>query len=271
MQHHTLPSRSLAAGARRTAGLRPFGLRPFGLRPFGLRPFGLLAVLLVFLAPAQEAHAQWAVIDPAHIVKSVYNGKQIVDQLKEQRAQLQAFRDNVRGLASFNFRDMGQFVSQVDRTLASGASLSYSTRNLDGAFNRAYADYGSATPNEAADAYVQRRLDGALSSLRSIREHASQMTGSRRDVQRLQGQIRSSSSAQQIAQVEGSIQAYQAQEMQMVRQMLMLQANQTANDQTQEAAQFQYSREYARALSARNRRQVERMGGRDYNGSIFNR
>lgn len=235
------------------------------------RSLGLAAVLLAVLAPAQEARAQWAVIDPAHIAKSVHNGKQIYDQLREQRSQLQAFRDNVRGLTEFNFRDVGQFVGQIDRTLAAGASLSYATRNLDAAFSRAYADVGSSTPNEAADAYVQRRLDGALTSLRSIREHAAQMTGSRREIERLQGQIRSSSSAQQIAQVEGSIQAYQAQETQMIRQMLMLQASQAANDQAQEAARFQYSREYARQLAARNREQVGRMGGRSYDRGIFDR
>ena len=55
----------------------------------------------------------------------------------------------------------------------------------------------------------------------------------------------------------------------MVRQMLMLQANQAANDQAEEAARFQYSREVARAVSERNRQQVGQMGGRSYQGSIF--
>ena len=233
------------------------------------RAFSALALLAVLVAPAREARAQWAVVDPAHIVKSIYNGRQIVNQLAEQRAQLTAFREQVRGLTSFEFRDLGSFMSQVDRAVASGRSLSYATRDLDRAFASAYTDGGSSAPNAAADAYVQRRLDGALGTLRSLREHAAQLTGSRRDVQRLQAQIRGADTAQQIAEVQSSVQAYQTQETQMIRQMLMLQAGQTANDQAEEAARFQYSREYARALSARNRRDVGGMGGRSYRGSIF--
>ena len=45
----------------------------------GLAP---LVLLVLFAAPAQQAHAQWAVVDPAHIAKSVWNGRKIVDQLR---------------------------------------------------------------------------------------------------------------------------------------------------------------------------------------------
>ena len=232
----------------------------------------LAALALVALASAaQPAQAQWAVIDPAHIAKSVHNGIQIMHQLRAQRDQLQAFRDQVVGLSRFEFRDVGAFVAGVDRAIASGEALAYATRDLDRAFAAAYAGDDPEDSHGAADAYVQRRLDGALGALRSLRDHAAQIGGARRDVERLQAQLRTADTAQQVAEVQASIGAYQAQEMQMVRQMLMLQANQTANDQAQEAARFQYSREAARALTARTRRDVARMGGRDYRGSIFDR
>ncbi|MDT0632949.1 hypothetical protein [Rubrivirga litoralis] len=239
-----------------------------------------LALLVALAAPAPRAQVESRglipflpdlVIDPAHIMESVANGRNIYNQARDASSQLSAFRDNLRKLQSYSFRDVGPFVSAVDRTVASGQALSYSTRDLDGAFVRAYGDLRGLTPREAADNYVQRRLDGSLGALRALREQATQLAGSRADVARLQSQVRTATSAQQIAEAQASVQAYQTQETQMVRQMLMVQANQAANDQAQEAAKFAYSREQARALAVRNRQQVSQMGGRDYNGSIFNR
>ena len=239
-------------------------------RPRPARGLAALALLAVASA-AQPAQAQWAVIDPAHIAKSVHNGIQIMHQLRAQRDQLQAFRDQVVGLSRFEFRDVGSFLDGVDRAVASGEALAYATRDLDRAFARAYAGADPDEPGEAADTFVRRRLDGAIGALRSVRDHAAQLGDSRRDVLRLQAQLRTADTAQQVAELQGSIQAYQAQEMQMIRQMLMLQANQSATDQAEEAARFQYTREAARTLTARAHRDVARMGGRDYTGSIFDR
>ncbi|MEM7789396.1 MAG: type IV secretion system protein [Bacteroidota bacterium] len=230
----------------------------------------LLALAATVLLSAQPANAQWAVIDPAHIVKSVYNGFKIVDQLNTQRQQLADFQRQVEGLARFEFRSVGQFTDHVDRTLASGQSLAYSTRELDAAFADAYADYGATSPSESADAFVQRRLDGALQTLRALRESAEQISGARGDIERLQGQIRSATTSQQIAEVQGTIEAYQAQELQMLRQAVMLQASQTATDQAEEAARFAYSREQTRQRVAAERARAAARQHRSYDSPFGN-
>ena len=229
------------------------------------RSFGLAALLaLVALAPSQEAKAQWAVIDPAHIAKSVINGRQLVDQLRAQRDQLLAFRENVRKLRSYNVRDVGGLIDQFDRTITSGGQLAYSSADLAREFDRAYRSFDVNDPAAEAQRVLEDRLAGSLNALRALREHATQLQTSRRDLQGFQSQIRAATTAQQIAELQGTVQAYQAQETQMLRQVVMLQADQAAQADAREAAVEAYAREVGRAQTARSRDYARRMGGRDY-------
>lgn len=229
------------------------------------RSFGLAALLaLVALAPAQEAKAQWAVIDPAHIAKSIYNGRQILNQLQAQRDQLLAFRENVRKLRSYNVRDVGGLIDQFDRTIVSGGQLAYTSADLAREFDRTYRSFDVNDPAGEARRVLEDRLSGSLNTLRALREHATQLQTSRRDLQGFQSQIRSATTAQQIAELQGTVQAYQAQETQMLRQVVMLQADQAAQSDARGAAVRAYAREVGRAQSARSRDYARRMGGRDY-------
>ena len=229
------------------------------------RSVGLAALLaLVALAPAQEAKAQWAVVDPAHIAKSVINGRQIVNQLQAQRDQLLAFRENIQKLRSYNVRDVTGFIAQLDRTITDGGQLAYSSADLGREFEQAYRSFDVNDPAAEARRVLENRLSGSLNTLRALREHATQLQASRRDLQGFQSQIRSATSAQQVAELQGTVQAYQAQETQMLRQVVMLQADQAAQADAREAAVQAYAREVSRAQTARSRDYARRMGGRDY-------
>ena len=229
------------------------------------RQLGLVMLLaLAALMPAQEAKAQWAVIDPAHIAKSVWNGRKIVEQLREQAAHLQAFRDNVRKLHSYNVRDVGGLIAQFDRTIASGGQLAYTSADLAREFDRTYRSFDVDDPAGEARRVLEDQLSGSLNTLRALREHADQLRTARRDLSGFQSQIRSATSAQQIAELQGTVQAYQAQETQMLRQVVMLQADQAAQSEAREAAVRAYAREVGRAQSTRSRDYARRMGGRDY-------
>ena len=224
-------------------------------------PGALLAVLA--LAPAQEARAQWAVIDPAHIAKSVINGRQIVQQLQAQRDQLVAFRENVRKLRSYNVRDVTGFMAALDQTIASGGRLAYSSGDLGRAFEQTYRSFDVNDPGASARRVLENRLAGTLNTLRALREHGRQLQATRADLQGFQAQIRSATTAQQVAELQGTVQAYQAQETQMLRQVLMLQVDQTAQADAREAAERAYAREVGRAQSVRSRDYGRAMGGRD--------
>ena len=229
------------------------------------RQLGLAALLaLAALMPAQEAKAQWAVIDPAHIAKSIYNGRQILNQLSAQRDQLRAFRENVRKLRSYNVRDVGGLIDQFDRTIASGGQLAYTSADLAREFDRTYRSFDVNDPAGEARRVLEDQLSGSLNTLRALREHAEQLRTARRDLSGFQSQIRSATSAQQVAELQGTVQAYQAQETQMLRQVVMLQADQAAQSEAREAAVRAYAREVGRAQSTRSRDYARRMGGRDY-------
>ena len=223
-----------------------------------------LALLVAGVAPAQEAKAQWAVIDPAHIAKSIYNGRQILDQLRTQRDQLTAFRDNLRKLRSYNLRDVTGFMAAVDATLVSGASVAYASASLPSDFYRAYTGADVSNTRGTTDAWLDDQLEGSLGTLRSLREHAVQLQAARRDLVGFQSQIRLATNAQQIAEVQGTVQAYGVQESQLLRQVTMLQVDQQARAEATQAAQRTYATAVARDAAARSRASARAMGGRDY-------
>ena len=138
------------------------------------RSFGLAALLaLVAFAPTQEAKAQWAVIDPAHIAKSIYNGRQILQQLRAQRDQLVAFRENVRKLRSYNVRDVGGLIDQFDRTIVSGGQLAYTSADLAREFDETYRSFDVNDPaGEARRVYQpdSARVREAVGIVRPLAE-----------------------------------------------------------------------------------------------------
>ena len=243
------------------------GQPPQTVRPRTFRwPLALLAAVL-FLAPTQEAKAQWAVIDPAHIAKSIWNGKKIVDQFNIQRDQLRAFRDNVQKLRSYNLRDVTGFVDAVDRTLVSGSQVAYASASLTGDFTSFYrgADPGATASTSAG--WLDGEMAGALSTLESIREHAVQIRAARSDLSAFQRQITSATTAQEVAEVQGTIQTYAVQESQLLRQATLLQIDQDARAQASTAARRAYVTDVSRATKARTRASAAGMSGRDYNAA----
>ena len=231
------------------------------------RAASALALFLVALAPAQEAKAQWAVIDPAHIAKSVWNGRKILDQLTAQRDQLRAFRDNIQKLRSYNLRDVTGFMAAVDATLVSGAEVAYASASLPSDFYRVYTGVDVSDTRGTTDSWLAGQLDGSLGTLRSLREHAVQLQAARRDLTGFQSQIRSATTAQQIAEVQGTVQAYGVQESQLLRQVTMLQVDQQARAEASQAAQRAYATAVARDVAARSRASARSIGGRDYGSS----
>ena len=226
-----------------------------------------LAVLVLFTAPAQEAKAQWTVVDPAHIAKSVWNGRKIVDQLRTQRDQLAAFRDNLRRLSRYNLRDVTGFVSAVDATLVSGSNVAYASASLVADFDAFYRGADPTASAAQSDAWLDDELDAALGTLRSIREHAVQIQAAQADLAAFHGQITTANTCQQIAEVQGTVQAYGVQESQLLRQTALLQIDQEARAQAATAARRAYALDIGRRAAAQAAANSAGMGGVDYNAT----
>ncbi len=230
----------------------------------GLAP---LVLLVLFAAPAQQAHAQWAVVDPAHIAKSVWNGRKIVDQLRTQRDQLRSFRDNLQRLSRYNLRDVTGFVSAVDATLVSGSNVVYASTSLASDFDSFYRGADPTTTASTTDAWRTDELDAALGTLRSIREHAVQIQAARADLAEFHRQIRGADTAQKAAELQGTVQTYQAQEAQLLRQTALLRIDQEARAQASTAARRAYAVDVGRRAAAQAAANAGGMGGVDYNAS----
>ena len=77
--------------------------------------------------------------------------------------------------------------------------------------------------------------DAALGTLRSIREHAVQIQAARADLAEFHRQIRGADTAQKAAELQGTVQTYQAQEAQLLRQTALLRIDQEARAQAERA------------------------------------
>lgn len=229
-----------------------------------------LLLLVALAAPVEEAKAQWAVIDPAHIAKSVVNGRQIALQLRTQGNQLLAFQNNLRKLSSYNLRDVTGFVAAVDQTLVSASNVAYSSASLAGDFDAFYRGGDPTATGRTTDGFATDELDSALGTLRSIREHAVQIRAARRDLDAFQQQIRGAATSQEIAEVQGTVQTYGVQESQLLRQTSLLQIDQAARAQAASAARRSYAVAAGRTALARSAAGAAGMRGTDYNsGSLF--
>ena len=236
-------------------------------RPGRLRTLYPLALLVLVAAPAKEARAQWTVVDPLHIAKSVWNGYKILDQLKTQQAQLLAFRDNLERLASYNLRDVTGFVSAVDATLVAGSNVAYSSSSLVSDFDSFYRGADVTATAATTDAWLDDELDAALGTLRSIREHAVQIQAAQADLSAFHGQITTANTSQRIAEVQGTVQAYGVQESQLLRQAALLQIDQEARAQAATAARRAYVIDVGRQAAAQAAANASGMGGVDYNAT----
>ena len=265
MLRHSLSGSSGVRSRRHVRGRgRP---SPTSTRRVRSRTLAPLALLVLFALPAQEAKAQWAVVDPAHIAKSVWNGRKIVDQLRTNRDQLRAFTDNLRRLARYNLRDVTGFVSAVDATLVSGSNVAYASASLVSDFDSFYRGADPTATATTTDAWLDDELDSALGTLRSIREHAVQIQAAQADLAEFQRQIRGADTAQRIAEVQGTVQAYQAQESQLLRQTALLQIDQEARTQAAVAARRAYVVDVGRWAAAQAAANSSGMGGVDYNAT----
>ena len=193
------------------------------------RRLALTVVVGAWVLMPVPAAAQFGLPGVPQVVYDPTAVGKLITQLRVAQSQLEALRDNMRKLGSYNYRNIDGSLAQIDAMTRQGQAISYSLANLDAQFRTTFpGSRVSATSSQrATDIRTQneRTLATIQGALAAARLSAQQFAVEASRLQTIKGQIRSARSAQQIAELQGVVGVHTAEEITLLRQQLATQNN----------------------------------------------
>lgn len=189
----------------------------------------LAALLLLGLASglsAPRAQAQWAVIDPAHIAKTIWNGRKIVDQIRNQAEQIRNEIHMLRKLPNPPWRTIRAKIDELDEVMRAGEALAYSMDGLLNEFGvtfpgfRAYADWSVERRRQ-----FDRTLQTFANTMMSLQEQGRHFRVSQGELDRIKNRLGATEGQTGAIELGNTIGAFTAEELVLIRQLLATQAN----------------------------------------------
>lgn len=213
------------------------------------RRLALATLLIAFAcgAGAPTARAQWAVIDPAHIAKTVWNGRKIVEQVRKQRDQIRNEIRMLRALPDPPWREINALRRELDGVMRRGEAIAYSMDNLTREFGvtfpgfQEYADWSAGRRRQ-----FDRTLQTYSNVLVNLQRQGQHLRDSHAELQRIKGKMGGAEGQNASIQLGNTIGTFNAEELMLIRQLLATQTNAVAvqsayriNKEAQEMAQMQ--------------------------------
>lgn len=199
------------------------------------RTLGTVVLLAAFVTAAlpHTARAQLSipgipqvVYDPSAVAKLVTQLSRQVQQITVARGQLQAQLDNMRKLTNPPWRQINATMAQVDLLAQQGRSLAYSLRNIDSQFQQTFPGW-QLSGTMATDMRTQneRTLATLRGALNATATTAQQFPIATANIDAMKNRIAAITSAQQAAELNGSIGIQSAEELTLLRQQFAAQGN----------------------------------------------
>lgn len=199
------------------------------------RALSAIALLTVFATAAipHTAHAQLpipgmpqVVYDPSAVAKLVTQLSRQMQQITVARGQLQAQLDNMRKLTNPPWRQINATMAQVDLLAQQGRSLAYSLRNIDSQFQQTFPGWRlSGTMATDMRTQNERTLATLRGALNATATTAQQFPIATANIDAMKNRMAAITSAQQAAELNGSIGIQSAEELALLRQQLAAQGN----------------------------------------------
>jgi P-type conjugative transfer protein TrbJ len=209
-------------------------------------PLVISATIIVLLwSPAQTVAAEAVfctncgteytqLFNKLQMLKQVETG---IQQLQTQINQYQDMMSNSQGFSSQvwgnAFRDIGKLNALIQQSKA----LAYSASNLDSQFSKRYGDYktyqtrkmNGSDWDQKYDQWSRETSDNALYTLKAVGLQSSQMQDEDTLIQQLQAMSQSAQGRMQAIQVGNMMAAQNINQIQKLRQLMMLQLQMQAN------------------------------------------
>ena len=212
-----------------------------------LRRFGAamgMSVTVLFAASGTFAQTVYCMNCSSEITQ-LLNLARLIDQLGTQNQQLQNMIDNRKPFASLQWGNGASNLQSVNSLLSGSGALSFANSGVASQFNQQYGTYdsyrGAQATSASADAKYEEwsanRNASVLSTLQAGNMQSSQMTGEEQsDLAGLKSQIGGMTSEIQGLQALGQIGIYNIQELQALRQLVLMDMSMRANAMAIEGA-----------------------------------
>jgi P-type conjugative transfer protein TrbJ len=195
-----------------------------------LRSAILLSGCLIGMATAPgQVHAQWTVIDPSNLAQNIEQVRRAIEQINNQRLQIDYQLQALRKLDRVHWRDVSGVMREVDVLMRRQRAIAYSLADLDRQFRETFPG-SQASPDDLAFAEAQRdqaeRTLGTMGAgLQVLSEHARQIEDGQATLAAIKDQLRGVRGTQEALELQASLDAYVAEEIGMLRQTVATQAN----------------------------------------------
>jgi type IV secretion system protein TrbJ len=181
---------------------------------------------------ADRAAAQWTVIDPSNLAQNISQVARAVQQINNQRLQIQYQLQALQKLPTHNWRDIRYLVQQLDILMQQGQALAYSLANLDAQFQQTFPGGQVASNNLVLSVsqrvQAQRTLGTMRAALNVLSEQSRQFAGGQAKLASIKGQMSGVRGTQEALELQATLDAFLAEEVGLLRQTLTAQANMQA-------------------------------------------
>jgi P-type conjugative transfer protein TrbJ len=171
------------------------------------------------------------VLDPANLAKSIEHYVKRVQQMDMQRRQLQAQIDALRKLPSPNWRNLGQLAQQLDQVVQQANGIAYTLVDAGRVFGEMFPGY-AASAQRLTTAHARLQTQRTLATLRGIlgaaSHHGRDMQGAMVTLNALKARMGTTQGPQQAAELATTVAGFQADQLAMVRQTMVMQATAAA-------------------------------------------
>jgi P-type conjugative transfer protein TrbJ len=192
----------------------------------------LIAVAMSTALFADRATAQWTVIDPSNLAQNVAQVARAIQQINNQRLQIQYQLQALQKLPTHNWRDIRYLVHQLDVLMQQGQALAYSLANLDAQFQQTFPGGQVAISNlalsESQRVQSQRTLGTMRAALNVLSEQSRQFAGGQARLASIKTQMSAVRGTQEALELQSTLDAFLAEEVGLLRQTLAAQANMQA-------------------------------------------
>lgn len=177
----------------------------------------------------QRADAQWVVIDPSNLAQNIMQVAHAIEQINNQRLQIENQIRALRKLGTHNWREIQELFQQLDLLMRQGQALGYSLANLDEQFRETFPGWEVAADNlalpEAQRIQAERTLGTMRAGLNVLNEQARQFQDGQATLASIKAQVQGINGTQEALELQATLDAFTAEEIGMLRQTITTQAN----------------------------------------------
>lgn len=194
-----------------------------------LRNGAYVGVSVLGMGLPAPVFGQWTVIDPSNLAQNITQVAKSVEQINNQRLQIEYQLQSLSKLDEPNWRDIRLLLQQLDRLMREGQALGYSVANLDQQFRETFPGWQAASDDAdlpaAQRVQAERTLGTMRAALNVLHEQARQFTTGQARLASIKAQMSGIRGTQEALELQATLDAFLAEEVGLLRQTIGTQAN----------------------------------------------